>query len=114
MQLHTFIAFLLPILGTVQAGCYSGGASWDNEKGRATATVSAVCYGHIIGGFFNEGQTKYYCVQLTDNKKGEFWVGWKGRGGLTLNDDDCVLRLTNEIGGCSHGGESTIADWYFR
>lgn len=114
MKLHTLLAILAPVLGTAQAGCYSGGESWGNEKGGATAAASAICYGGIIGGYFNEGQTKYYCSPLAGNKKAEFWVRWGGRGGLTLNNDDCVLRLTNEIGGCEHGGESTVADWYFR
>ncbi|KAF2196212.1 hypothetical protein GQ43DRAFT_383816, partial [Delitschia confertaspora ATCC 74209] len=46
--------------------------------------------------------------------KYEYWVQWKGNGGLTLNDADCKLRLKNEVNGCGYGGESTVADWYFR
>lgn len=66
-----------------------------------------------LAGYFTEGQTKYRCLQLSKNKV-ELWVGWKGRGGLSLNSKDCQIRLKNEINGCTLGGESVIADWYFR
>jgi hypothetical protein len=114
MHLHTIIAVLAPGIITVQAGCYSGGPTWYPDQGTANEFVYSICKSRGISGFFNQGQTKYRCRQMGSDKKFEFWVQWKGPGGLTLHNQDCNMRLKNEINGCGNGGESTIADWYFR
>ena len=115
MKLQILFAVLMPILVTVQAGCYGGltGIGWPDRYG-AHAFVDQICNSGGVSGYFNQGQTKYRCHQPGSAVKQEFWVGWRGRGGLTLNDVDCKLRLKNEIEGCGFGGESTVADWYFR
>ncbi|KEZ40059.1 hypothetical protein SAPIO_CDS9065 [Scedosporium apiospermum] len=113
MQLITLVAILAPVLGTVHAGCYSGGESWGSEKGKATSAAVQVC-DTTVAGDFTGGQLKSACRQLTDTKRVEFVVQWKGSGNAFISDDECVLRLTNEIGGCSNGGESDIGQWFFR
>lgn len=114
MQLSTLAAILLPALGTVQAGCYSSGVRWNADANQAVSTISTICKSGQIGGFFGAGQTKYFCLNLPNNKKGEFWVQNKGSQGFNLNNDDCILRLNNEVLGCQYGGESVVSGWYFR
>jgi hypothetical protein len=69
---------------------------------------------HELAGYFTEGETKYGCSNLQRDVKGEFWVKWMGSGDLTLDTEDCKLRLKNEVNGCKAGGASEVADWYFR
>ena len=52
-------------------------------------------------------------VQLTQLEV-DFYVQWLGRGSLTLDNEDCKNRLKDEMNGCVSGGESMVADWYFR
>jgi hypothetical protein len=119
MHLSTLFVMLAPAIATVQAGCYGYSEKngvverWNDSVEMAKGYADQACNSGI-GGYFPEGQTKYRCYQLRDRLKVEFWVRWEGRGGLTLADKDCKLRLKNEIGGCIYGGESTTAQWYFR
>ncbi|KAK7187150.1 secreted protein [Paraphaeosphaeria sporulosa] len=99
----------------MKAVCYSADAPWwGSFQDAANAAVDQHCNSGGVSGYFAQGQTKYFCIQHSALQKSEFWVQWKGKGGLTLDDNDCKLRLKNEINGCKWGGESTIADWYFR
>ena len=52
-------------------------------------------------------------VQLTQLEV-DFHVQWLGRGSLTLDNEDCKNRLKDEINRCVSGGESIVADCYFR
>ncbi|KAI0615963.1 hypothetical protein TUN199_12065, partial [Pyrenophora tritici-repentis] len=98
----------------VQAKCYDSTTEiYGQIMQGADAVVGNFC-DHGLAGYFVEGQTKYRCSQLHENLKFEFWVAWKGSGGLTLDGRDCKRRLRDEIYGCSAGGESVAADWYFR
>lgn len=54
------------------------------------------------------------CNKILESIKVEFWIAWKGVGPMTLSDEDCRLRLKDEICGCEAGGESKISEWYFR
>lgn len=114
MQLHLLFAIMAPAMVTVQATCFRSGPEWSPTKQIAIDFVNSICNSNGVSGYFPEGMTKYRCKQLRDNVKGEFWVNWKGRGNLSLNDNDCKGGLINEINGCSKGGESTIAQWYYR
>jgi hypothetical protein len=108
---HLFV--IAPVIATVQARCYGMTVDMYGQMMiGADAVVDESCT-HDLAGYFTEGQTKYHCLQLTSNKV-ELWVGWKGRGGLTLDTADCKKRLMDEIKGCTLGGESVVADWYFR
>jgi hypothetical protein len=112
MHLH-YLSGILPAIVLVQAKCYiptvgGYGLSWAD----ADANVDKLCDSDLAG-YFTESQTKYACFQLPRNKM-EFWVGWKGHGALSLDSGDCKLRLKKEIHGCDLGGESVVADWYFR
>ncbi|OAL42853.1 hypothetical protein IQ07DRAFT_593575 [Pyrenochaeta sp. DS3sAY3a] len=94
MRVYSLIS-IAPAVSMVQAGCYvaSTGLYGQSMKG-ADAAADHFCDDDLAG-YFTEGQTKY-------------------RGGLSLNIDDCKKRLKDEINECSFGGESTVADWYFR
>jgi hypothetical protein len=97
----------------VQAKCdtlTTGG--YGLSMANADVNVDKLCDDGLAG-YFTEGQTKYGCSQLSRNKI-EFWTGWKGQGALSLDSEDCKMRLKNEINGCSLGGESVVADWFFR
>ncbi|OAL42758.1 hypothetical protein IQ07DRAFT_553666 [Pyrenochaeta sp. DS3sAY3a] len=112
MRVYSLIS-IAHAVSMVQAGCYvaSTGLYGQSMKG-ADAAADDFCDDDLAG-YFTEGQTKYRCFQLPNNKV-EFWVGWTGSGGLSLKIDDCKKRLKDEINECSFGGESTVADWYFR
>jgi hypothetical protein len=96
-----------------QATCYVGTvADYGLIMDGADAVVEKLC-SNDLASYFDEGQTKYHCLQQSYYKI-EFWVRWTGYGGLSLKSDDCKKRLRDEIDGCTNGGESTVADWYFR
>jgi hypothetical protein len=104
---------IAPIITVTQAGCYTSTTGmYGQSMSGADAVVAESCT-HDLAGYFDEGQTKYRCLQLPTSKV-EFWVSWKGAGGLTLDSEDCKKRLMNEIHGCALGGESLVANWYFR
>jgi hypothetical protein len=112
MRLNHLIV-MAPVITIVRAGCYGMTADmYGQSMSGAEAVVNEFCT-QELDGYFTEGQTKYHCLQLRRNKV-EFWVGWRGRGGLTLDSADCKKRLMDEIKGCTLGGESVVADWYFR
>jgi hypothetical protein len=97
-----------------QAGCYiPKTGTYGNTDDQADAAVNDFC-DHGLAGYFTERQTKYRCSWLQQNVKADIWVAWMGSGDLTLNSEDCKMRLKDEVYGCSVGGESTVADWYFR
>lgn len=113
MQLSTLFAILAPAIATVQAGCYSGGDSWAPDQVQANNLLGELCNG--LSGNFNGGETKYGCRNAgSANKKFEFWVKNTANSALYLGHDDCVLRLSNEINGCSNGGQSTTSGWNFK
>lgn len=112
MYLHG-LAIVTSLITIVQATCYTPKTGeYGQSMSGADAKVDESCK-FDLADYFTEGQTKYRCHQLPHNKV-EFWVGWRGRGGWTLDSEDCKQRLKNEIYGCPFGGESVIADWYFR
>lgn len=104
---------ILPAVVMVQARRYTlTTGSYGQSMAGADAMVDKLCDENLAG-YFTDRQTKYSCSQLSRNKI-EFWTGWRGHGALSLNKEDCNMRLKNEINGCSLGGESVVADWYFR
>lgn len=113
MQINALILALLPAVSTVSAACYGSGITWGVHRDAARRAVGAWCAPHTLSGYFNQGQTKTKCVN-TGAQKVNFEVGWRGRGGLTLRDEDCFNRLIDEIVGCDRGGAKTTADWYFK
>jgi hypothetical protein len=114
--MHLRKLFTITTMGVtmVHAKCYDLTTGiYGQTVQEAAEKVDDFC-DHYLAGFFTEGQTKYQCLDLQQNVKAEFWITWKGSGDLTLNSQDCKLRLKNEINGCKAGGESVVADWYFR
>ncbi|RYP19689.1 hypothetical protein DL765_003204 [Monosporascus sp. GIB2] len=112
MQLNALIFALLPAVATVSAECHRSGITWGVHRDAALRAVDAFCHPSYIGGYFNEGQKKTRCV-TTGQQHVDFEVQWRGRGGLTLANQDCQRRLKDEILGCDRGGYKTTADWYF-
>ena len=113
MQLSTLFAILAPVISTAQAGCYSGDDTWAPDQVQANNALGDLC--NSLSGSFSGGQSKYQCLDAgSANKKLEFWVTNTAGNSLSLNHDDCVLRLSNEINGCEHGGDTTTAGWDFR
>jgi hypothetical protein len=114
MHLRKPFAIMTMGVTMVHAKCYglTPGIYGQTFQG-AAEKVEDFC-DHYLAGFFTEGQTKYQCLDLQQNVKAEFWVTWMGSGDLPLNSQDCKIRLKNEINKCTAGGESVVADWYFR
>jgi hypothetical protein len=114
--MHLHKSFLITTVGatTALARCYvPKTGTYGNTDEKADEAVNDFCESGLAG-YFTEGQTKYRCSWLQQNVKADIWVTWMGSGDLTLDTEDCKLRLRNEIYGCSVGGESTVSDWYFR
>ncbi|KAH8585292.1 hypothetical protein B0O99DRAFT_696679 [Bisporella sp. PMI_857] len=118
MKIPTILAALSAILASkvqgVAATCYKSGDTWPNLE-TAYRFVAEACYnnGGMFTGYYSPGQTKAMCPR--DGGIGlVFEVQNLNNDGFDLGDDDCLLRLKNEILACSHGGESTVAGWRFR
>jgi hypothetical protein len=118
MKLSTSLVILASVSGTM-AGCYSGGQTWidDCNKNSLKGAITDLCNNGVLSGWFNSrGTTKTACANSRCNGiRGEFSVAWMGGGGgHTLAASDCISRLSDEVNGCDHGGESTISDWFFK
>lgn len=114
MHLHKLSLLFTLGVAVAQAKCYvPETGTYGNTDEKADAAVNEFC-DNSLAGYFTEGQTKYRCSWLQQNVKADIWVGWRGSGELTLSSEDCKMRLKNEVYGCSVGGESVVADWYFR
>jgi hypothetical protein len=104
-------------VGSVQAGCFSGGEVWGGEQGLADQAIDDLCDPAKHTSFtregFSAGQTKAECYTLSGDKKADFSVNYGGQGTTGLAQADCVLRFKNEIDGCGNGGSTTTADWTF-
>jgi hypothetical protein len=114
MRLYKRCLIITLCVTIAHAGCYiPKTGTYGNTDKKADAAVNDFC-NHGLAGYFTEGQTKYRCSWLQQNVKADIWVAWKGSGDLTLDSEDCKRRLKDEVYGCSVGGETTVADWYFR
>jgi hypothetical protein len=133
MQFSTILAILAP-LAAVQAaaikaspalgrrGCYQSvgaGSQWfgdEASKNVARNIVDKICNAEGVSGWFVAGQKKTHCEPASDTTTFGFAVTWTGSEAPAgpLNDEDCKLRLKNEINGCDAGGESTTAGWTFK
>ncbi|KAH8716905.1 hypothetical protein GQ44DRAFT_775850 [Phaeosphaeriaceae sp. PMI808] len=118
ISLSALVALLSISIDTVSAGCFSGGDTFP-DKGNARYHAERACRGYdghggAFSGTFGGGERKWACVQLSSTIKMDFSIqNLNNRAALDLGDDDCVLRLHNEINGCDHGGDSTISGWNF-
>jgi hypothetical protein len=131
---------ILTVLATAQAStllprdCYDSQGSWPWRKGGnaqlASDTVDRICNNAstsgTVSGTFTGKQTKAWC------EPGNLYSALDDVGSATymmfsvqwtkdyappfgpLNDEDCKLRLKNEINGCGWGGKTTTADWTFK
>ncbi|KAF9760873.1 hypothetical protein IL306_004082 [Fusarium sp. DS 682] len=111
-------AFISLSLKPVSAGCFSGGDEWQDRAAARQHVVNA-CKGFsgntgAFQGTFAPGEAKHACVQHSPTQELDFTVQTKNtNAAIDLGDDDCVLRLQNEINSCAHGGSSVISDWLF-
>ncbi|KAI4959522.1 hypothetical protein J4E86_003244 [Alternaria arbusti] len=117
MKRFTLLVILTSATVTM-ARCFpDSGQKWATEacKDAARGAIRDLCNSGRFAGYFNQGETKYACAECPyAGIKFDFAVGWQGRGGLTLNKEDCIKRLTDEVNGCQAGGEKVTADWLFR
>ncbi|CAD0090247.1 unnamed protein product [Aureobasidium mustum] len=122
MKTTTILATLAVVLGAsidgVTATCFRSGDIFQ-DKGNARWHVERACKGYdnqqgFFQGTFAAGESKYTCVQGSTTQKYDITVRNENtNAAIDLNDDDCVLRLHNEINGCDHGGDSTVSGWRF-
>ena len=121
MKTSTILAALGGVLSfgiqSVTATCYGSGDTWPNTE-EARSFVHDACYnqnGMFTGGYA-PSQTKSMCPRSGPRSLGLVFEvqNLNSQTGFDLGDDDCYTRLTNEIFGCSMGGESRIAGWRFR
>ncbi|KAM0190112.1 hypothetical protein ACHAPA_010922 [Fusarium lateritium] len=120
------LSSLMVLLGTtatmVSAKCYgeglNGDINWGGRDGQAAARTATeyACRDNNgnFKGHFNPGEEKVYCVPFGSSTSFVFKVkNLNTNQGFDLNDDDCALRLQNEINGCNEGGQSTFSGWWF-
>ncbi|KAK4496652.1 hypothetical protein PRZ48_012634 [Zasmidium cellare] len=109
-----FLTISLIALGAVlqpaAAKCYGSGDNWNNQ-GAAREWVRHACsdQGGMFTGFYDRLQSKEMCVE------GNFFQvkNENGNQGFDLDNNDCIMRLYNEIS-CGKGGENHVAGWFFR
>lgn len=104
---------------SAMAGCYTSGKPYLNDcnKDSFKGAVDDLCDKAVLSGWFNAPRTrKTACANARCNGiKVNLEVEWRGpSGGATLAVSDCKWRLKNEIDGCDKGGESVVADWFFK
>ncbi|KAI0171067.1 hypothetical protein BJ166DRAFT_589156 [Pestalotiopsis sp. NC0098] len=119
MKTSTLFAALGAILAfgiqTATATCYKHGPDWP-ERSLALNVIREACNSPngTFAGKFNPLETRRLC----HGSKGAGWLfevqNLNAVGTYDLDDSECVMRLSNEIVGCKHGGESNIASWRFR
>lgn len=113
MKTFNSLALLCALISTASAGCFSGGDSWQ-DKGAARQHAENACRGGAFAGTFAPGETKRACVQHSGTQRLDFVVqNQNNNAAIDLKDDDCVLRLQNEINECDKGGSSVISGWLF-
>jgi hypothetical protein len=100
------------------ATCYKSGYEMTTaDKNQAWGFAGDACYnnGGIFTVWFDPEQTKAMCPR-TEGDIGVFFQvqNLNTNTGFDLGDDNCYLRLSNLIDGCSRGGEDIIAGWHFR
>ncbi|KAH7174190.1 uncharacterized protein B0J16DRAFT_388016 [Fusarium flagelliforme] len=103
------------------AGCFSGGENWPSgDIDTASWHVERACNGYdgnqgAFQGSYKPGEIKQACIQYSSTSLYIFEVqNLSPTETLELYNKNCVLRLQNEIKGCSKGGESSIDGWRFK
>ncbi|KAK6004632.1 hypothetical protein QM012_008494 [Aureobasidium pullulans] len=113
--LTTFTGLVAFGTQTATAKCFGSGQFWPNKE-EARSFIHDACYkaNGMFTGNYDPRQLKAMCPR-SGNMGLEFVVqNLNTNTGFDLGDDDCYNRLSNEIFGCDHGGESTISGWFFR
>jgi hypothetical protein len=119
MKSTTFLTALASALSltlrTASGECFKDGASWPNrEQARGFAWDACHSVNGMFTGNYEPRQLKAMCPD-SGSLGLEFVVqNLNTEVGFDLGDDDCSERLNNEIFACEHGGESTVAGWFFR
>ncbi|KAH6869428.1 hypothetical protein B0T10DRAFT_296282 [Thelonectria olida] len=131
MQPSTLLLFAVASLGFTSAAtipevtdsnhlhkrkCFKTGQPYGNQQGEAQEFARTVCNNHFKG-TWRKGDKVSRCYTLPDNKSVIFTVGLLGKNaGATryLGSDECYDGLHKEVVNCSHGGETTYGNWYYR
>jgi hypothetical protein len=98
---------------------------WPADKKVYNDTIEAICNGDGVSGSFKGKEEKRFCWQEAKCEKctmnqdkyrlnAIFAVKWTKGTESWLGDEDCKMRLRNELEGCSSGGRQTTANWYFK
>jgi hypothetical protein len=120
MKTTTVLVTLIAVLGagidSVSATCFSG-KPWrefweDRELARMLAERE--CRQGAFQGVYAPGQVKSICLPYTTRMSVTFSVqNLNTVASLDLADDECVLRLHNEINLCDRGGQTDVSGWRF-
>ncbi|KAL5617954.1 hypothetical protein FOVSG1_000176 [Fusarium oxysporum f. sp. vasinfectum] len=104
--LSFIVTFIGLCINPVSAYCFWTGAKWQNRAAARQYIVNA-CKGYdgYLGAFqstFTAGEAAHTCVQHSPTQKLEFMVQKLDiYNALDVDDDECVLRLQNEINSCA-------------
>ncbi|KAM0545311.1 hypothetical protein ACHAPJ_011383 [Fusarium lateritium] len=94
----------------VSAGCFSGGATWDQDRFYALQAAQTHCGDGSLNGDYSSEQVKSACVNLSSLKKVDFHIRADDtvfdNSPIPLTAGECTTRLQKEINGCGNGGES--------
>ncbi|CVL10447.1 uncharacterized protein FPRN_12959 [Fusarium proliferatum] len=92
--------------------CHGSGESWGAEKFLALQTAQEYCDGIINGPFSTAGQYINKCVNLSSNKKMDFFLRYDSDipadgPAHAVEKNLCTEYFHREINGCDHGGRSS-------
>ncbi|KAF4969165.1 hypothetical protein FSARC_3541 [Fusarium sarcochroum] len=114
----TLSAFIGVYINPASAECFGSGDEWQDREAARQHVVNA-CRGYdgntgAFQGVFAPEEYKRACVQHSPTQRLDFTIrNTNTNDAIDLGDDDCVLRLQNEINGCSRGGSSVVSGWLF-
>ncbi|KAL0939647.1 uncharacterized protein CTRU02_206257 [Colletotrichum truncatum] len=123
MKVTSILTTLTVLLGvgieTASATCFVTGASYENKE-TAKYHAKRACEGYdgkkgAFQGRFAPGEFKNACVNISGTQSIRMSVGNLNKNtGFDLGDQDCTLRLQNEINNCGKGSEHDVSGWRFR
>ena len=100
--------------GVIQKrGCFSGGVEWGVWKGRALQLVVDICTTTGTNRAYGVNINRTWCINLGDGLRANFGIWNFSPGTQTLAQANCIDKLSREINGCGHGGETSYEKFRF-
>jgi len=117
MHFHTLskLALVGSLLSTVNAGCFTSGASWSQVGGKPNAAdVLVICVDRFSGYWFPY-ESRGYCSLTASANHVDYTISNLENRVANMDPNGCQTFLMDEINGCNQGGDSVYSfGWEFR